>query len=236
MHELLGLVRRCGLERECTAVGVGVPIADGPLGVVALVFHAEIAMAIDEIPDRVTPTFQRFKHLRTGGVPIACGDESFESQGTKEGHGLCVKTLLRFEKKPGCISIARRFFCEDVIEWTEPDTSGGKVILLCLPCAVVFLEFRIKHERGEGVTNPRDPEDSLRISSFAPAAGFDATTNPVFDVTVRTFPGLAYTLQTNPTLGTFTDVSSSTFTATNRVHTVQIRLAPEQDFLRLRRD
>lgn len=86
------------------------------------------------------------------------------------------------------------------------------------------------------MTNPMDPNDSLRITLFSPAAGFDAQNSPLFDVTIRTFPGLSYTLQTNAALGIFTDVPGTTFTATNHSQTLQIQLSPERDFLRARRD
>ncbi|MCI0747523.1 MAG: LamG domain-containing protein, partial [Verrucomicrobia subdivision 3 bacterium] len=86
------------------------------------------------------------------------------------------------------------------------------------------------------MTNPQDSGDNLRISSFTPAAGFNAASSPLFDVTVRTFPGLSYTLQTNATLSAFTDVPGTTFTATNHSQTLQIRLTPGRDFLRARRN
>lgn len=86
------------------------------------------------------------------------------------------------------------------------------------------------------MTDPKDAGDNLRILSLAPAAGFHPTDNPRFDVTLRTFPGLSYTLQTNATLNAFTDLTGSGFTATNRTQALQIRLTPNSDFLRVRRD
>jgi hypothetical protein len=35
------------------------------------------------------------------------------------------------------------------------------------------------------MTNPLDPGDSLRITAFLPAPGFNAANNPLFDVTVN---------------------------------------------------
>ena len=40
------------------------------------------------------------------------------------------------------------------------------------------------------MTDLYDPTDSFRILSFTPALGFDPETNPLFTVTVKTFPGL----------------------------------------------
>ena len=42
-----------------------------------------------------------------------------------------------------------------------------------------------------------DAGDNLEIIAFTPAPGFNAANNPLFDVTISTFPGQNYSFQTN---------------------------------------
>jgi hypothetical protein len=85
------------------------------------------------------------------------------------------------------------------------------------------------------MSNPLDPGDSLRISAFSPAPGFDPLSNPLFDVMVSTFPGLSYALQSSRTLGGFWDMPGTSFTATDRTQSLRVHLASGRDFLRARR-
>jgi|GEM_PF-796670 len=85
------------------------------------------------------------------------------------------------------------------------------------------------------MTNPTDAADYFHILSLALAAGFDATLNPVFDVTFRSFPGLRYELETGPTPQSFVTLTNSQVIADNHTQTRQVVLNPGQGFLRARR-
>jgi hypothetical protein len=85
------------------------------------------------------------------------------------------------------------------------------------------------------MTDPDDSTDYLRILSFSPAAGFDPITNPLFDLTFNTFPGLSYELEKSPGLDAFTFVPGSQVAATGYLHTSQVLLGPGRDFVRVRR-
>ena len=66
----LRLARLLGLEPQGAAVAVGVPVADRPLGVLALVVAAEVAVAVDEVAGRVAVLLQRAEDLRAGRGPV----------------------------------------------------------------------------------------------------------------------------------------------------------------------
>ena len=68
-----------------------------------------------------------------------------------------------------------------------------------------------------------------------PATGFNPGSNPLFDVTVSTFPGLSCVLQSSRTLTGFGDRPDTSFAATNRRQTLRLLLEPGEDFLRARR-
>ena len=85
------------------------------------------------------------------------------------------------------------------------------------------------------MTDLQDRADYLRILSFAPAAGFDPATNPLFDISLSTFPGLGYELEKGPALGGFSFVPGSQVAATAYSRTTQVLLAPGRDFVRVRR-
>ncbi|MCU0750739.1 MAG: right-handed parallel beta-helix repeat-containing protein, partial [Akkermansiaceae bacterium] len=88
------------------------------------------------------------------------------------------------------------------------------------------------------MTDPADPQSKFGILAIVPAAGFDPATNPVFDITFSSFPGLNYTAEChsgldfggpgtrNTPLGTADD-----FQCTRRV-----TMEHSRDFLRVRRD
>ena len=85
------------------------------------------------------------------------------------------------------------------------------------------------------MTNPLDPGDYFRILSFTPAAGFDPLTNPVFDLTVKTFPGLEYLLERQGNLDQpFEGLFGGAFTAGDSSETRQVELMPGRDFIRAR--
>jgi len=91
-------------------------------------------------------------------------------------------------------------------------------------------------EELANMTDPNDPNDNFRILSFEKAASFDPLTNTVFDVTLRTFPGLGYALQTDDTLQSFQTLTNSVFTATNHAQTLEAILGPGRDFIRATRN
>ncbi|MGJ8726723.1 MAG: choice-of-anchor Q domain-containing protein, partial [Roseibacillus sp.] len=83
--------------------------------------------------------------------------------------------------------------------------------------------------------NPATDEPPV-ITAFTKAPGFHPTTNPIFNVTFTTIPGLDYTLEHNSTLqGTFTPLGPA-LEATAPTMTLQVPLDPTQDFLRARRE
>ncbi|MBK1827293.1 choice-of-anchor Q domain-containing protein [Haloferula rosea] len=87
------------------------------------------------------------------------------------------------------------------------------------------------------MTDPNDPNDYFRILSFTKAAGFDPQTNPVFDLTVKTFPGLGYRLERKQDLSTDFDLlDGGEFTADGFSKSFQIELMPGRDFIRAVRE
>ena len=86
------------------------------------------------------------------------------------------------------------------------------------------------------MTDPLDSTSHLKILSMIPAAGFHPTTNPVFKITITTFPGLSYRLQSSATLTGFTDIPGSQFTATGFTEHINVTLGANGDFVRARRD
>jgi hypothetical protein len=86
------------------------------------------------------------------------------------------------------------------------------------------------------MTDLNNPNDNFRILAFAPAAGFDPDTNPVFEITLKTFPSLSYGLEADPAWTGFQTIDKSAFTATNFTHTLEVLLAPGQDFVRGKRN
>ncbi|MBK1827292.1 right-handed parallel beta-helix repeat-containing protein [Haloferula rosea] len=86
------------------------------------------------------------------------------------------------------------------------------------------------------MTNPLDPADYFRILSFTKAAGFTPET-PVFDLTVKTFPGLSYRLERQQDLAApFDPLADGSFIADEFSETFQIQLMPGRDFIRAVRE
>jgi hypothetical protein len=89
------------------------------------------------------------------------------------------------------------------------------------------------------MTDPANPNSYLRITSFQPAVGYDAHTNPVFTVQFPTFPGLSYRLEAEQHLqfsgGGVREVAPG-FTATGHDVSFEILLSPGQDFVRVVRE
>lgn len=83
------------------------------------------------------------------------------------------------------------------------------------------------------MTNPLDPNDYFRILSFAPASGFDPTTNPVFDVTIKTFPGFDYEFECNQNLDFSGTPDTIEIPETGGfTETFEVELAAGKDFIR----
>jgi hypothetical protein len=83
------------------------------------------------------------------------------------------------------------------------------------------------------MTNLYDPTDFFRILSFTPAPGFDPVNNPLFTITLKTFPGLEYEIEENPFLnGPFTPLPGTWLTAGEHTTTIDIFLTPGRDFVR----
>ena len=83
-----------------------------------------------------------------------------------------------------------------------------------------------------------NPVDNFRILSMSRALGFNAETNPVVEVTLRTFPDLAYELEAGSTLTGFQTITNSQITSTNHTETIQVSLPTGQGraFVRAKRD
>lgn len=91
-------------------------------------------------------------------------------------------------------------------------------------------------EELDGMTNPNDANDGFRLLSFAPAPGFDAVTNPVFDVTIATFPGLSYELEISGNLEDYQLVPGAQFTADDYTRTFEVLFSGESGFVRAKRN
>lgn len=90
-------------------------------------------------------------------------------------------------------------------------------------------------EELAAMTDPLDAVDFFRILSFTKAAGFDAGTNPVFELTVKTFPGVIYRLERQNDPGQpFQGLPGGVFTADDSSETFQVELMPGRDFIRAR--
>ncbi len=85
-------------------------------------------------------------------------------------------------------------------------------------------------------TDPHDSSDYFRILSLTPAAGFDPMTNPVFDITWSTFPGLSYMLECDQGLDFSAPGTLGPYTSDSFTETVTITLFPGIDFVRIQRD
>ena len=93
-------------------------------------------------------------------------------------------------------------------------------------------------EELANMTDLLDANSFLKIISFTPAAGFDPVTNPLFDITFTSFPGLSYSLECDGNL----DFSSPQAlveplgSAEGFSVSAQLGLLPGRDFVRVRRD
>lgn len=90
-------------------------------------------------------------------------------------------------------------------------------------------------EELRNMTDPDDSTDFFRILSFTPATGFDPGTNPLFDITFNTFPGLFYHLEENQTLEEFEFLPGSRLLATGTSHSMQVLLDSGRSFVRASR-
>ena len=85
------------------------------------------------------------------------------------------------------------------------------------------------------MTDPSNGNDNFRILTFVPASGFDSGSNPLFDVTYKTFPGLYYALDGSPSLAGFEYIPGSGVIASGVSHQTQVLLDPGRSFVRARR-
>ena len=106
--EELGLARLFGLEPQRAAVAVGVPVADRPARVVALVIAAEVAVAVDEVAGRVAVLLQRPEDFRAGRGPVRRGDQPLEAQFAEVLVRLLIEPPLVRDQEPGRVLVARR--------------------------------------------------------------------------------------------------------------------------------
>lgn len=86
------------------------------------------------------------------------------------------------------------------------------------------------------MTNPLDGSDFFRILAITPVEGFDPVSNPFFNVTVKTFPGLDYEFELDDGL-VFPGPPATTrrveIAETGKfIETVTVTLRPGKDFLR----
>lgn len=90
-------------------------------------------------------------------------------------------------------------------------------------------------EEIANMTNPLDGSDFFRILAITPAEGFDPASNPLFEVAVKTFPGLDYEFELDDSLA-FPGLPETTRRAEiaetgNFVETAVVNLRPGKDFL-----
>jgi predicted outer membrane repeat protein len=88
------------------------------------------------------------------------------------------------------------------------------------------------------MTDPADPLSKFRVRSITPAPGFDPSTNPTFDITFSSFPGLTYTAECHSGLDFGSPGTRITplGTAADFECTRRVTLENSRDFLRVRRD
>ena len=88
------------------------------------------------------------------------------------------------------------------------------------------------------MTSPRDPNSTLRIVAFT-SAGLALNSDPLFDVTWTSFPGLNYTVQAKADLNfAVTPRQAGPFPATGLTTTQRVQLDKNnpKDFIRIRRN
>jgi hypothetical protein len=112
---------------------------------------------------------------------------------------------------------------------------------------IVGVDDSLRDSDGDGspdaveianMTDPLDPGSFLKISSFTRAAGFDPVSNPVFDLTFTSFPGLSYSLEQSQNLGFHSPSGAShpLGKAVDSTTSARATLPPGGGFLRIRRD
>jgi hypothetical protein len=88
------------------------------------------------------------------------------------------------------------------------------------------------------MTDPFDPAAYLRIVAFAKAPGFDPVTDPRFNISFPTFPGLTYSVEADEDLdfsGAGLGIVVPAFTADDYTADFEITLPPGRGFARARR-
>jgi hypothetical protein len=93
-------------------------------------------------------------------------------------------------------------------------------------------------EELANMTDPFNSSSLLKILSFTKAPDFDSVTNPVFDISFASFPGLSYSVECDQNLD-FTSPATRFLplgTAGDFTGSARVILAPDRDFVRVRRD
>lgn len=85
------------------------------------------------------------------------------------------------------------------------------------------------------MTNLYDAGDRFRILSMQQADGFDPLANPIFELTIQTFPGLVYQIEHQSDLSLPFGPLGAPVTAEDFVTTLRVTLDTERDFVRVRR-
>jgi predicted outer membrane repeat protein len=93
-------------------------------------------------------------------------------------------------------------------------------------------------EEIANMTDPLDPDSSLKITSFSPSPGFDAATNALFDLSFTSFPGLSYSLEFSQTIDfSGPDLRVQALGPATAYSTgASVQLQPPADFVRVRRN
>lgn len=90
------------------------------------------------------------------------------------------------------------------------------------------------------MTDPKNPNSYLRITSFQQSVVYNPVTNPVFTVQFPTFPGLRYRVEAEKSLqfsgGADLRQVVPSFTATGHSASVSVLLHPGKDFVRVVRE
>ncbi len=83
------------------------------------------------------------------------------------------------------------------------------------------------------MTDLDDADDNFRILASSQPMGVDINSNLVVELTLSTFPGLGYALESGPMLpANFKGISNTDFVATNHNQTIEVHIPPGDSFVR----
>lgn len=91
-------------------------------------------------------------------------------------------------------------------------------------------------EELANMTDPNDPNDKFKVSSFTKGPGFDPVSNRVFEMTIATFPGLQYELEMDSGLTNFLPIPGSDFIADGFSTTLEVQVTESGGFIRAKRN